>query len=245
MWRRMRRVSSIGVKRVLAGRILTATGIALFAAICVRAQESASSTSQESLTAELRGAQPPANAMWVERLDLRQMSQDWGTPQRGRSVDRNPLTLKGVVYPHGIGTHAKSELSINLKGAATRFVSMVGVDDEKTGSGSVTFEVWVDRKKAWESGVMKGGQTPKMAVVDLKGAQRMVLRVGDADDGIDSDHADWAGALLFLASDATARPEAVGIPIDPPRMTMPPTPDAPAIHGPRITGATPGHPFLF
>jgi alpha-galactosidase len=229
------------------GGLAAAMALTLFACIFVQARNGATQGTQASADAmALRGAQLPANAMWLERLDLRQMSQDWQTPRRGRSVEGNPITLKGVVYPHGVGTHAKSELSINIKGAATRFLSMVGVDDEKAQSGaSVTFEVWVDNKKAGDSGVMRGGQEPKLIDVNLTGAKRMVLRVGDADDGIDSDHADWAGAMLFLVPGASVRPEAAGIPVEPPRLTIPPTPDKPAIHGPRVTGATPGRPFLF
>jgi len=59
-------------------------------------------------------------------------------------VDGNPLTLGGVVYPHGLGTHANSRLLVDLKGAATRFDALVGVDDEKKGSPAlVRFEVLV------------------------------------------------------------------------------------------------------
>ncbi|HLK55964.1 MAG TPA: NPCBM/NEW2 domain-containing protein [Chthonomonadaceae bacterium] len=194
----------------------------------------------------VRAAQAPANTLWVESLDLSKMSQEWGTPQRRRSVDQNPLTLGGVIYPHGIGTHAKSEMLINLKGVATRFVAMVGLDDEKANSpGSITFEVWVDGKRAASTGVMRGGQPPKLLAVDLTGAKRMTLSVGDADDGIDSDHADWAGAALLLVPGATAKPEAAGVPVEPPRYTPMSTSDAPAIHGPRVLGATPGRPLLF
>lgn len=194
---------------------------------------------------ELRAESPPANALWAETLDLSQIAQDWGSPHAGKSVENNPLTLKGVVYPHGIGTHAKSTFQINLKGVATRFAAMVGVDDEKAGHGSVTFEVWVDGKKVAESGVLRGGDEPKLLSVDLTGAKRLALMVGDAGDGIDSDHADWAGALLTLKPGAKARPEALVVPVEPPRMVIPRPSPHPAIHGPRIVGATPGRPFLF
>ena len=194
----------------------------------------------------VRGEQLPANGLWVESLDLSKMSQDFGSPQRGRSVDLNPLKLGGIVYPHGIGSHAKSEMIINLKGVATRFVAMVGLDDEKAQSpGSITFEVWVDGKKAAGTGVMKGGQQPKLLSIDLTGAKKMILRVGDAEDGIDSDHADWAGAALILAPGATTKPESATVPIEPPRYVPMPISDEPALHGPRIVGATPGRPFLF
>jgi alpha-galactosidase len=200
----------------------------------------------------LRGMEAPPNGLWLESLDLGRMSQEYGSPHAGRSVDNHPLRLKGVTYPHGIGTHARSELIVDLKGAATRFMAMAGLDEERAGQGSVAFEVWVDGRKAASTPVLHGGDEPKFLSVDLAGAKRLVLVVDDGGDGITNDHADWAGALLILAPGATARPQAAGVADEPP----PPihhlafgqvTGDAPqpAIHGSRVVGATPGRPFLF
>jgi alpha-galactosidase len=205
------------------------------AAPCARAQEAA------DLSAE---ALPPG-ALWLESLDISKMTQEYGEPHAGHSVDSRPLTLKGKVYPHGVGTHARSEFQVSLQGTATEFLSMVGVDDERTGSGSVTFQVWVDGKLAADSGVMHGGDTPKLLDIKLTGAKRLTLIVGDANDGINDDHADWAGAMLLLAPGAKARPQAVGVPIEPPLPIASGHSPRPAIHGPRIVGTTPGHPFLF
>src|SRR5262245_15394565 len=132
----------------------------------------------------LQAADPTPNAIWLDSLDLGAMSQDWKRPRAGRSVDNHPLTLGGEVYRHGVGTHARSELVVDLKQAALRFVVMAGVDDEKKGQGSVNFQVWVDGKKRAESGVLRGGDAPKILSVDLTGARRMILIVEDAGDGI-------------------------------------------------------------
>jgi alpha-galactosidase len=193
----------------------------------------------------LRLGTPPPHSIWLESLDVGQMTQDYGTPRAGRSVDNAPLTLKGVVYPHGIGTHANSHFTVDLKRAATRFTAMTGVDDERKGYGSVTFQVWVDGKKAAETGVMHGGDEPRLLSVDLTGARRLSLLVGDAGDGIYDDHADWAGALLTLAPGAAARPQAVAFQAEPPPPIASGVSPQPAIHGPRVVGATPGRPFLF
>ena len=71
-----------------------------------------------------------------------------------------------------------------------------------------------------------------------------------ADDGIDSDHADWARRDAGAGARREPRePVAIvaapHIPVVPPRMVALPPDPKPAIHGPRITGATPGRPFLF
>src|ERR1051326_7461182 len=78
----------------------------------------------------LRASNAPPNVVWLDSLDLTKMVQRRQTPRAGRSLRNNPITLNGVVYPHGIGTLSISEFVIDLKGQATRFMSMVGLDDE-------------------------------------------------------------------------------------------------------------------
>ena len=217
------------MKHTLAALLLAACAVPVFA----------------QTEADLRGVNPPPNGLWIDALDLSRVGQDWGSPRAGRSVDNRPISLHGDVFRHGVGTHANSEMLIDLKGAAVRFAAVVGVDDEKKGLGSVRFHVFVDGKPVAETGVLHGGDVPKLLSVDLTGAKTLRLQVDDADDGIDSDHADWAGAVLVLITDAKDKPQTA----EPPKA---PTPDVgpvagpkPAIHYPRIVGATPGRPFLF
>ena len=213
----------------------------LLLAIALAAQAPAFAQTADTL----RAAEPPPNAMWLDSLDLSTVMQDYGEPHAGQSVEDQPLRLNGVAYVHGIGTHANSQWAIDLKGAATKFVAMVGVDDERTGGGSVTFEVWVDGKKQAATPVMHGGDPPQLLSVDVAGAKRLLLQVTDAGDGIGNDHSDWAGAMLVLAPGAKARPEALKPAFEPaPPIASGSSPE-PAIHGPRIVGATPGRPFLF
>ena len=197
--------------------------------------------------AALSGDNAPQGAIWLESLDLSKIEQGWGQPHKGRSVDDNPLKIHGQQFRHGVGTHAVSEMYVDLHGAAEQFVSMVGVDDEAK-TGTVSFEVWVDGKKAAESGRMQFGDAPKRIQADLHGAKRLSLLVGDCDDGIAFDHADWAGAVLALAPGATERPQTTPPPqvpeAAPPAIVQEESPQ-PAIHGPRIIGSTPGRPFLF
>ena len=198
--------------------------------------------------AALSGDQAPEGAIWLESLDLSKIEQGWGHPEKGRSVDNNPLKIHGQQFRHGVGTHAVSEMHVDLHAAAERFVSMVGVDDEVGKKGTVTFEVWVDGKLATQSGQVRGGDAPKRLEADLHGAKRLALVVGDCDDGIDFDHADWAGAVLVLSPGAAARPQAATAPEVAPAAVpaiIHETSPEPAIHGPRIVGSTPGRPFLF
>ena len=95
--------------------------------------------------------------------------------------------LAGVTYAHGLGITVNADVAVDLKGAATRFVAMVGLDEAPTlgraggpptpppAQGSVTFDVWVDGKHVGDSGLMKRGDAPKILSVDLRGARRMFL----------------------------------------------------------------------
>ena len=194
----------------------------------------------------LQSKEAPENTYWMHKLDPGKMTIGLGAPQPDRNLSGKPITLKGVVYPHGLGLHAESEVGIDLKGVATRFVAMVGVDDETQGKGSVRFQIWVDDRDAFNSGVLRGNDEPKMVDIDLTGAKRMDVLLSDAGDGNASDLADWAGAMFFLASGATEKPQAVmGFPDPPmPIASSAPAPE-PQIHAPHVTGATPGRPFLF
>ena len=187
----------------------------------------------------------------LDSLNIAPVEQDWGKPGAGKSVEGNPLKIGGKAFAHGVGTHANSYWVIRLNGGATRFTAQVGVDDEKNTSGSVTFEIWEDGKKVAETPVLRGGDAPYALSADVSGAQTLLLVVTDGGDGIDSDHADWADAALTLKEGAEFRPVSDAYAEDAPEENAPPKKggerDAPEtqIHGPRVTGATPGRPFLF
>lgn len=135
----------------------------------------------------------------VSDLELK-VKQDWGEPHRDLTVDNSPLTIAGHKYEHGLGTHANSVMRIGLNGKGEKFTAEVGVDDEQSDTGTVTFTVTGDGKKLFESGVMQSGDAPKKISVDLTGVKVLVLSVGDAGDGIDHDHADWADAKIVTSS---------------------------------------------
>jgi alpha-galactosidase len=182
-------------------------------------------------------------AVWLETLDLDLVHQDYGRAGP-RSVDGKPITLGGIKYEHGVGTHAQSDFVIALQGAAERFEAVVGVDDEVKEKGSVVFVVRADGHELVRTGVLRGSRGGEPVAVDLRGAKRLELIVEDGEDGIDNDHADWAMARLFLRPGTRQRPVAVAFEAPMPVIARR-YPAQPEIHAPRITGATPGKPFLF
>ena len=195
----------------------------------------------------LRGRQAPPGAMWLEEIGIERWSQRRGTPRVGRSIRDKPIRLGGIEYPRGIGTRSISEFVIFVKGNARRFVSMVGIDDEIRGDvGSVTFEVWADDIRVATSGLMRVGDAPKLLSVDVRDARVLTLLVDDGGDTSNDDEVAWAGAMIELAQPAGERPTAYIPPSEePPPVAAPSTSPQPAINGARVTGGTPGRPFLF
>lgn len=196
--------------------------------------------------------------VWVDSLDLsktvaqrvpRPGQASLGRGGGGRAgapaPEPTPITLGGTVHQHGLGVTSNAELWIDLHQGAKQFTSTAGIDDaRKNGRGSVSFEVWVDGRKKFETGVMKSGDEPKKMSVDLTGASRMILFVSDAGDGGTDDVADWADAAIALASGGT-RPETIAPSVDPtPRIASSRSAE-PRLNYPRITGGTPGRWFLF
>ncbi len=199
----------------------------------------------------LTGAEPPSGAIWLDGLDLKRMTQRRGTPRAGRSGGGRgnnplPLSLGGVVYQHGIGTLSINELIVDLKGEATRFESMIGIDDAaSTGQGSVTYEIWLDNKRAFTSKVIKAGDPAQHVAVDLTGVRFMELFIDDGGDVSTGDYANWAGAVIHLKPGSTQKPESWSFPSEAAPPIASGWPATPRINPPRITGGTPGRPFLF
>ena len=189
-----------------------------------------------------------AETVWLDQLDLRSAVQGYGAPQKNKSVEGNALMIGGKNFKRGFGTHAESILHINLGGDAQKFTASVGVDDEvnSNSAASVEFMLIGDGKELWQSGVMRASEAAKECSVELAGVKALTLKVSDAGDGMDWDHADWADAKFetataksFVASGETM-PEPVA-----PYILTPPAPATPRINGAEVFGVRPGSPFLF
>ena len=202
----------------------------------------------EQIMAALRADKPLDGGIWVETLDLSNMTAGYKQAQARKSIDENPLRLGGVVYPHGIGTHANSVMNIDLKGGVDRFLCMVGLDDEgKDNAAKVVFKVVADGKTLFDSGTKINGEKPSLVNVDLHGAKRLTLSATAPNNEITWTHADWAGAMFLLDDDSTARPESVSLAPNASIRSFPPPfvpGEAPGVYGAQIFGCTPKKPFL-
>ena len=117
-----------------------------------------------------------------------------------RSVTGEPLRVGGEVHRRGLGVHAPSKLTWNLDGQWTKLRGMVALDDQVRrlpAEGSVIFRILLDGKKAWESGILHGGDSPApIPAIELKGAAKLTLEVDMATEFHVADRADWIRVLL-------------------------------------------------
>jgi alpha-galactosidase len=107
------------------------------------------------------------------------------------------------------------------------------------------FGAWLDGRKVFESDVMHRGDTPKPVSIDLAGARTLVLAVVDANDGTAGDTAEWSGAAIVAQPGQQSQVRVAPAVTEAQLAIAPSRTAAPMINYPRITGATPGRPFLF
>jgi PKD repeat protein len=109
--------------------------------------------------------------------------------------DGRTLTIGGQTYAKGLGVHANSTINYTLSSACSTFTAFVGVDDEVGLSGSLSFQIYADGTKLYDSGVVTGADAAKAVNVNLTGKTELRLVV-DGNGDLSSDHADWADAKV-------------------------------------------------
>jgi glucose/arabinose dehydrogenase len=147
------------------------------------------------------GAPPSGSGGFLSDLAWTSATNGWGPVEKDKSNgeqganDGHPITLNGVAYPKGLGTHAAADVRYGISGC-TNFSSDIGVDDEVGVNGSVVFQVYLDGTKAYDSGTMTGASATKSLSLDLTGKSELRLVVTNGGDNVDYDHADWANAQI-------------------------------------------------
>jgi alpha-galactosidase len=146
---------------------------------------------------------PSAGTHQVSDLSWDSAVSGWGPVEKDRSNntqtggDGRVLTIDGTTFTKGLGVHAASDISFYLGRQCSSFSASVGVDDEVASTkGSVVFQVFADGTKVADSGTLTGASAVKQLSASVSGADQLRLVVTDAGNGIDSDHADWAGATI-------------------------------------------------
>ena len=183
-----------------------------------------------------------ADTVALTSLDLSWVEQGWGKPSVDKTVDGHPLTIGGHHFEHGLGTHSPGLFLIDLYRGSRRFSAWVGIDDETAKRGSAEFQVLGDGKLLWSSGVMHGGDPAKRVDIEVVGIRKLALLVGDAGDGFEYDHADWAEAQFNVTG---LPPQSLHTDPSTPTLAQPTEVAKPAITSAPIVGARPDTPLLY
>ncbi|MVQ41493.1 endo-alpha-N-acetylgalactosaminidase [Microbacterium sp. MAH-37] len=149
----------------------------------------------------------PKGTVFVSDLPFLSEKNGWGPVERDMSNgedaagDGTPLTIGGVTFDKGLGTHADSSVVLFLGGQCTTFTAKVGLDDSKDekGEGDVIFQVIGDGKVLHDTGSITWDDPATPISVDVTGVEKLELYVDT--NGVNyRDHADWADAKLTCAS---------------------------------------------
>lgn len=114
--------------------------------------------------------------------------------QKDKSYSGELIVLQDRKYRKGIGTHAPGEIVFTLNKQFEQFMCDVGAS---FGAGTVTFAVYADNLKKYESGILTRKQLPDRICIDVRDVDALKLVVGDGGDGNNCDHAVWASAMLL------------------------------------------------
>ena len=144
---------------------------------------------------------------YLTEYDWKSTNNSYTAPRKNVCISGKALRLtnqKGqeVSYEKGIGAHSTSTIVYDLSDKNyAYFTSYVGVDRQMYGTvGSVSFEVWVDGEKKFDSKLMNSKDSQKYVEVDINGAKELKLVVTDGGNGNGSDHGVWGDAKLHFAN---------------------------------------------
>ena len=144
---------------------------------------------------------------YLTEYDWKSTNNSYTAPRKDISISGRTLRLtdengQEISYERGIGAHSTSTIIYDLSDKDyAYFSSYVGVDRQMYGTvGSVTFEVWVDGDKKFDSGLMTSRDAQKYVEVDINGAKELKLVVTDGGNGNGSDHATWGDTKLHFAN---------------------------------------------
>ncbi|KKS97774.1 MAG: hypothetical protein UV73_C0005G0051 [Candidatus Gottesmanbacteria bacterium GW2011_GWA2_43_14] len=132
------------------------------------------------------------------------IQQDYGSLQVNRSVNSfegwkkwSRLSSSYFYYRKGFGTHANSNLVFDLNRKFSKLSTDYGIDTEAPTQATAVFQIYGDGKLLFESNKMGRFDFPQHIEVSISGIRYIGLKVTDAGDGINGDHADWFNPVLY------------------------------------------------
>ena len=141
--------------------------------------------------------------IYLTDLDWESATSGVGSPKIDLNFSKGILSIGGVQFGRGIGTHATSEIVYaGLDGLYDRFTCSIGVDDKQNGpNGSVKFSLYTDNNTlVYQSGILTPYDPAVEIDVSIAGADTLKLVADETTNTLLGDFADWADPQLHYAS---------------------------------------------
>ncbi len=144
-----------------------------------------------------------SNVAFLSDLQPQSVESGWGPVEinasnggKGRG-DGSTISLEGKKHDKGLGVAIDSTVVYKLNGKYSNFFSEMGIDDQAGNKGSMTFEVWADGKKVFDSGVLNKADRAKWVQLNVKKVKELKLVTTNAGDGDHSDLGVWASPQVW------------------------------------------------
>ena len=82
------------------------------------------------------------NVIYLSEIEPANWIQGWGDLGKDRSVGGRELNINGINFKKGLGTHSASEIIYTIPSDVKRFECFLGLDNESTEVGSVSYKVF-------------------------------------------------------------------------------------------------------
>jgi alpha-galactosidase len=139
---------------------------------------------------------PPTGTPFLDQLSWLSAVSSFHSPILDKSYFGGPLTIHGVVYPHGLWANSIATIYYYLGGNCSRFTADLGLDDSVKGTGAVDYQFYADGTKIYDSGVVTNSTPTVHADVDVSGAHILELYVGEGNGTIQFGNADFGNPRL-------------------------------------------------
>lgn len=161
----------------------------------------------------------------LSTMDIANITTGWGTVRANRSVNNNPITMKGTRYESGVGLHATGKVIVKLNGSTPKFHASLGIDDEvgpaidkdasiTKDTEQVAYKVILRGQSGEETVAMEGKlkfNDPEPVNIDLDNLSNYKYLIIDIDsNGANSyDHVDLGNAYFEFLYQNSNEPELV------------------------------------
>ena len=145
-------------------------------------------------------AVPPAGTPYLDQLSWLSATSSFDSVLVDKSYFGGPLTIHGVVYPHGLWANSIATIYYYLGGNCTRFTADLGLDASVRSTGAVDYQFYADGTKIYDSGVVTNSTPTVHADVNVSGAHVLELYVGEGNGTINYGNADFGSPQLTCGS---------------------------------------------